>query len=258
MSLKRTPVLTLALVVPLLLSGCFDIEQSISLNKDLSGKAGFRMTMNMEPMMLAMLNMQRSMEEKKGPPTAAEIAKAKKEFLEQATKKNPSDEKKTMEAELPEGISIADMTPISDGLKIGMNVVFGFTDPSRLALINFPKKKGETPADKSVVDKPFEGLQVEDEGKTIVIRTKPVDPASGVAKEAKESGGGSKELEAMMQDALKGLRVAFRIEAPFPVVETNAMQKKGNVLIWEYTLETLEKMKGQDVKNLGVFVRYRK
>ena len=45
-------------------TGCFDIEQSLTLNKDLSGKAGFKMGVDMEPMVLFMAQMARGMEGK--------------------------------------------------------------------------------------------------------------------------------------------------------------------------------------------------
>jgi len=62
-------------------AGCFDVEQAMTLQKDLSGKAAFSMTVNMEPMVLFMVRMQREMAGQKGEPTAAEIDKARKEFL---------------------------------------------------------------------------------------------------------------------------------------------------------------------------------
>ena len=45
----------------LFLTGCFDVEQSLVLNKDLSGTAGIRMGINFEPLVLTMLRMQRQM-----------------------------------------------------------------------------------------------------------------------------------------------------------------------------------------------------
>jgi hypothetical protein len=259
----RSTFLAMTLLVPaFLLTGCFDIEQSLTLNKDLSGKAGFRMGIDFEPMVMIMLQMQRSMEGKKGAPTAEEIAKAKKEFLEQQKSKDekPEIDRKALEANLPAGVTLVDETVKQDGMKVLTNIVFGFSDPSKLSLINFPKKEGEQSNDKSVINKPFDGLEIKDEGKTILITSKPANPVSRVDEGVKKAGAGddNKELDAMMKDAMKGLRVAVRIEAPFKVVESNATRKDGNALLWEYTLDSFEKMQKEGTKDLRVFVRYRK
>src|SRR5215831_4895090 len=115
------------------LSACFDIEQSLVLNKDMSGKAGFRMGIDFEPMVLVMLQMQRSMEGKEGVPTKAEIAKAKADFLAQSKKNEKTEETmdpKKVAKHLPEGITLVDQSIKQDGLKMMTNIVFGFTDPS--------------------------------------------------------------------------------------------------------------------------------
>jgi hypothetical protein len=51
--------------------------------------------------------------------------------------------------------------------------------------------------------------------------------------------------------------VAFRISAPFEVIEHNAHRKDGTALVWEYDLNSLQKMSPEQMKN-GVRVRYRK
>jgi hypothetical protein len=263
--MKMKAVLSVLALVAL--SACFDIEQSLVLNKDMSGKAGFRMGIDFEPMVLVMLQMQRSMEGKQGVPTKEEIAKAKADFLAQSKKNEKTEETmdpKEVAKHLPEGITLVDQSIKQEGLKMMTNIVFGFTDPSKLALIDMPKKKegdGQSPTDKNVIDKPFGGLDIVDQGKTVIIRTKPANPLKGVEEGAKEAGGAggpeNKEMDAMMRDAMKGLRVAFKIQAPFQVVETNATKRDGNTLLWEYNLESLEKMqKNGDVP--GVYVKYKK
>ena len=56
----------------------------------------------------------------------------------------------------------------------------------------------------------------------------------------------------MLTDMLEGLRIAFRIEAPFAVVEHNATRVDGRALYWEYDVSSL------DSGPQGIFVRYRK
>ncbi|HYM60256.1 MAG TPA: hypothetical protein VEZ11_05125 [Thermoanaerobaculia bacterium] len=268
--MRRNRLLLLtALVMAFLLTGCFDIEQSLVLNKDMSGKAGFRMAIDFEPMVLTMLQVSRSMEGKKGPPSADEIAAAKKDFLEKSKEKpqeDPMADRKSIEEKLPKGITLVDASAKQDGMKITTKVVFGFTDPSKLALINMPSKKGENPSDKSVIDKPFDSLVIKDEGDTILITSKPADPMKGVKENTKEAGpgggpggGDNKEMEEMIKNAMKGLRVAFRIEAPFKVVESNATRKDGKALLWEYNLDSFEKMQKEGkLDDLKVMVRYKK
>ena len=67
-----------------------------------------------------------------------------------------------------------------------------------------------------------------------------------------------KELEASLKDAMKDLKVTFRIEAPFRVLESNATRKDGNSLFWEYNVESLETMQKDGKKDVGVRVRYEK
>ena len=60
-----------------------------------------------------------------------------------------------------------------------------------------------------------------------------------------------------MEEAFKGLRVAFRIDTPFQVVDSNATRKEGQSLLWEYDLKSLEKMTPEQQAQ-GIRVRFRK
>ena len=60
-----------------------------------------------------------------------------------------------------------------------------------------------------------------------------------------------------MAALVKGLRVAFKITAPFEVLEHNAHRKTGNMLIWEYDFATMQKLTPEQSKQ-GIKVRYRK
>src|SRR5687768_14126444 len=98
---------TLAVLSMLLLAGCFEIEQSIDLQKDLSGTADFHLGVDLEPMIVVMAQFAREMEGKTGPVTAAELAKAKAEFKKSSKKsedKEPTREE--IEESLPEGVKL--------------------------------------------------------------------------------------------------------------------------------------------------------
>ncbi len=271
----RKFVTVLSLVCALFaLTGCFDIEQSLTLNKDLSGKAGFKMGVDMEPMMMFMLNMSRGMSGKEGPPTAAEIAEARKDFLAKKKEKNdtpdPAQIKADAKKELPKGVELLDASVKDEGMKIGVNLLFGFDDVNKLSQIKMKSKKGGEgepeegeggPGPKNPAESPFSDLIVKDEGKTILVTSKPMNPAEEITGEKEGEGGeglaADPQMKKQIEDAFKGFRIAFKVTAPFEVVESNATRKDGSTLIWEYDFKTLEKMKPAQLKE-GIRVRYKK
>ncbi len=257
----RKKTLALGLAVCLLAAaGCFDVEQTMTLQKDLSGKAGFSMKVDMEPMVLFMTRMQREMAGQKGEPTAAEIEKAKKEFLaSRKTETSEKPDKAEIEKSLPPGVKLLDTSFKEDGLKIAANFTFGFDHVSKLGLIKFPKKEAEQegpPGAKNPFDEPFGGLQIKDEGGTLLLTSEAVNPAADQKSQASEMDL-SPEMKKQMEDAFKGLRFAFKIDAPFEVVEHNATRKEGRTLVWEYDLKSMEKMTPEQLAQ-GVRVRFKK
>jgi hypothetical protein len=257
---KRMVALAMALCLPAM-AGCFDVEQAMTLQKDLSGKAAFSMTVNMEPMVLFMVRMQREMEGKTGEPTAAEIEKAKKDFLAQKneTKEDPKAQEAEVKKNLPPGIKLLESSVKDDGLKVAVRFVFGFDHISKLANIHLSSKDEDQPSGggpQNPFDEPFSGLQVKDEGSTLLLTTKAINPAAE-QKEQTASMDLTPEMKKQMDDAFKGLRVAFKIDAPMEVVEHNATRKEGKMLIWEYDLKTMEKMTPEQLSQ-GVRVRFKK
>jgi hypothetical protein len=248
---RRTALPGLAVLVgllSLLLGGCFDVEQSLVLEKDLSGQAGFSMTVNMEPMVLMMVRMQHQMGGKEGEPTAAEIEQAKKDFL--ASKKengpDPEAQKAKLAKSLPPGVKLLDSSFQDDGLKLHVHFTFGFDDLAKLQKIKLPSKEEENgqPGSKNPFDTPFGELQISRQGNTLLLTTKPTDP---LHEQEEQMGGGqvTPEMKQQMEEAFKGLRVAWKIQTPFEVLESNATRHEGNTQIWEYTLDTFEKMTAQ-------------
>lgn len=248
----------------LLTAGCFDIEQSLSLEKDMSGKAGFTMKVDMEPMVVFMTRLQREMAGKTGEPTKEELDAARKEMMASKKSEPVADfekDRKELQSKLPKGITLLDSSFKDEGLKIAANFLFGFDNVSKLNQIQFPKKEEEgqpagPPGSENPVESPFDGLQVVDEGKTILI-TSPTENPIADQKEQAADMDLSPEARKQMEEMFKGLRVAFKISAPFEVVEHNAHRKEGNTLVWEYDLKSLEKMKPEQLAQ-GVRVRYRK
>jgi hypothetical protein len=251
----------------LALAGCFDIEQTLTLEKNLSGKAGFAMKVDMEPMVGFMLRMQREMEGKTGEPTKAELDKARQDFI--ASKKTEAapdfeKDKKELQQKLPKGVTLLDSSFNNDGLKIAANFLFGFDNVSKLSEIQFPKKQEEGAEQQgpgggpgNPVESPFNGLKVVDEGSTILVTSPTENPVADQQKQTDEMMNLDADTKKQMEEMFKGLRVAFKITAPFQVVEHNAHRKEGNTLIWEYDIKTLEKMKPEELAQ-GVRVRYKK
>src|SRR3954447_24174300 len=76
----RTRAILVAALFAIFAAGCFEVEQSIELKKDLSGTANFKLGVDMEPMVIIMAKVQKEMGGDKSPLTKAEIAAAKAEF----------------------------------------------------------------------------------------------------------------------------------------------------------------------------------
>jgi hypothetical protein len=262
----RTRGILVAATLALFATGCFEVEQSLELKKDLSGIAHFKLGVDMEPMITIMAKVQKEMSGDKSPLTKKEIAAAKADFKKNQKKTTTTeDPRKEAESGLPPGVKLLDVAVDEKEFGVTTNMKFAFDKLSSLVGVKLgTKKEGEAPADptkQSVLDSPFQGLELSETASTITIRTKPQNPAEKVKAEA--SGQGPKmdpETEKMMNDAFKNMRVAWKITAPFEVASSNATRKEGNTLIWEYDFQKLQKLadskKGLD--DLGVRVTYKK
>ena len=253
--MKRLLVALLALT----LAGCFQIDQTLRLEKNLSGTADFHLGVDFEPMITIMAQFARTMEGKKGPVTADDIEKAKAEFRKNAKQgtsgKLPLDE---IRKELPEGVKLLDFEVKENDFAIDTDFRFGFDKLQQLVGVKLPSKEDADPTRRNVVDTPFEGLELVEKDDTITIRTKPVNPAQAVQDQAKDAPKLDGPMEKMMRDAFKDLRVTYRISAPFTVVSHNATRREGNTLIWEYTMDRFEELSKKSADELGVRVTYRR
>jgi hypothetical protein len=248
-------VLTLSSVVA---TGCIDLEHNLQLDRNLSGKAAFAMKFDLEGMVQMMAMLKRGMEGKEGMPTAAEIEAIKQEMLssgKMTTRGDFEKDRAELEKSLPAGVKLLGASFQEDGLKIGANLSFSFDHVSKLAEINLPGKKSEGGPGQNPVDAPFGGLQVLDEGASLLI-TSPVENPAG-EQQSQMPPAADPETMKQVEQLLKGLRVAFKISAPFDVLEHNAHRKEGTTLVWEYDLKSLQKMTPSQLKS-GVRVRYRK
>lgn len=244
----------------LLTAACFEIEQTIELERDLSGRAGVRVGVNFEPLVLIMSQVRREMEGKEGPPSAAEMEAARKEFLEQSerTREQRTVDGSEIEGQLPEGIEMLDFALEEKDLGVVTTFRFAFDSVSRLAELRLPSS-GDDPTRKNVVETPFGGLQLTDAGDTFTIQSNAQNPASGAKGEAKGSVKVDADTEKLMEKAFQDLRVAYRITAPFEVVSHNATRVEKDTLIWEYDYDTFKRMEASKQSlDLNVRVTYRR
>ncbi|HYC58303.1 MAG TPA: hypothetical protein VEK79_01940 [Thermoanaerobaculia bacterium] len=251
-----------ALLAVVFLAGCFEVEQSINLNKDLSGTADFHLGVDLEPMVVVMAQMAREFEGKSGPLTAAEIAKAKAEFKKSA-KKTETKKDELSEADikksLPQGVTLISYGAKERDFGVDTDFRFGFEKLSQLVGVKLPSKGEGDPTKKNVIDSPFEGLELSEKGDTLTIRTKPQNPTEAVKEQAADAPKLDAATEKLVKDAFSKLRVAYRITAPFTVVSHNATRREGNTLVWEYDLATFEKLeKAKKLDDAGVRVTYRR
>jgi hypothetical protein len=238
------------------LTGCVDIEQALTLERNLSGKAVFTVKFEVDSFVGFFLRMQREAEGKKGDPTPAEVAAARKVFLEGAREEARSGfdaEMKKVAESLPEGVTFADARFLDDATSIGAVFHFVFDDISKLKQVKLPQPGGPPgPGGGQGRTDPFEELQVVDDGKTILIRAMAENPLDDQKPDPKDAAA-MKEVEGLF----KGLRVAFRMTSPLEVLEHNAHRKDGTTLIWEYDFGTLVSLISKQLSP-DVRVRYRK
>jgi hypothetical protein len=255
--------LAIVLSILLLTTGCFEIDQSIELKKDMSGTADFHLGVDLEPMVVIMAQVAKEMEGKKGPLTAAELKKAKEDFKKRGNAKSsgPKPSRADVEKDLPPGVKLLDFSATEDDFGLDTKFKFSFTKLSSLVGVKLPSKEGGDPTQKNLVDSPFEGIELIDKGKTFTIQTRPQNPAESVEKEAEQNAPKmDPEMEKMMKDAFSKMRVSYRITAPFEVVSHNATRVEGKTLVWEYTYEAFEKMaaKGAKAEDAQLRVTFKK
>lgn len=223
------------------LTGCFHIKQEIDLKADMSGTANIAMGINMEPMAMVMAAFTKSMSGDESPPTEEEIAAARAELLaEQEADEDPFDpeEFKQVAGEAAaEGVRIQDVNFNQDGLKMDFDVGVEFDHIDKLLALQFPDPDGETgeSGPGNPMEQPFEGMQIVDEGDTLLLTNEPINPAQ----DQMESGEVPPEMDDMFREMMKDLRVEFIVTSALPVVEHNATRVDGNTYYWEYDAETL-------------------
>jgi len=245
-------------------TGCIEFERVITLNKDLSGTAKFRMTMNMEVMARFAAQMEHGMSGKAGDVTEAEIQDAIKKMKDDMAGQ-PQPDPKTIAPTLPEGFTLVDISQKLDGLKMTVSATIGFKDIRKLAALKMSDPSSNGMSDNDL--QPFEGIEVKDEGQTLLITAKllttgdskmmapKADAKAGLGaatvapegvtdaiKGMVDGMGAGDALKTQLEATMKEFREIFRVETPMTVVETNATKREASSAVWEYSMDSLMKM----------------
>lgn len=254
---------SLAVGLVLLTAGCFQIEQHITLSRDLSGTAEFMMDMDMETMVPMMASMTRAFSGEQGPPTEADLEQARRELRQSIEadmeEEGPLDLDELRE-DLPDGVRLLDAELTQEELRTRTAFSFAFDDLHALRRMSFSEEEEGGMMDESESDPtetPFGNLEVIEEGGTLVIRS--ASPVSEVGEQQQQMGGMMEGMGDAMAEMFRGMRVVFSLEAPFDVVEHNATRVEGDRLVWEYGADDFEAAMGRQApQDEGIFVRYRR
>ena len=244
---KRLIALILCLPV-VLTAGCLDVDSGVSFNKDMTGKATFKMAVDLGPFMTSMID---ALGGRGGEPPPPELLPMMKAEMAKQFSGGMVDVAQ-LKTKLPTGVTLADSSQKVEELKIIMSFTFAFTDATKLPLIEVPMSVKNSPVQTAATQdplKPFDFV-ITDDGSTISIITKEPektdatkDPekakadAAAIAKEAKS------QLDQLgMGELLKGasLRMSTRFDIPQTVVEHNATRKDGQAYFWEIKLDSFD------------------
>jgi len=245
-------LITVLLCLPLVVAaGCLDMETGVAFNKDLTGKATFKMAMDLGPFLTQMIQ---TMGARGGEPPPAEMMPMLKAEMAKQLGGGMVDVDQ-MKAKLPAGVKLVDSSQKIDELKVTMAFTFGFTDFTKLALIEVPmiSRAQAIPGAASDPLKPFDFV-ITNDGSTISITTKASEkeaekPTADTEKAKAEAMAAVKEAKSQMDqlgmsELLKGASVhmMMRFDIPHTIIEQNATRKEGQSYIWEVKLDSFESL----------------
>jgi hypothetical protein len=247
------------------LCGCWDLEQSVVLHRDLTGEAEFRVGADKRPLRLLALREKIQLEGKARMPTSGEVAAAWADESETPRGVSIAERLRTIQSELekklPSGVRLIDSSLSDDGKWNRARFRFGFTDLnalSRASLFALAPRAETSEKDAKSLE-PFRQVRLQDEGETILVTSEPLRPNFYMdsAFMVKGQTVDDPEWNQRVGESFSAFRIAFRLQAPFAVVESNATRREGDTLFWEYDYETLARHKvGEPIE--GIRVRYKK
>lgn len=260
--LGRLVTAAVASLVAVFASGCLTMEERLTINRDMSGRARLNMTMDVGAMMNIFA--QQLGERSGGAPPGVDMAA----MMQQEIKQELGDGLIDVEAAkkgLPAGVALANATQTFDDMKLTMAFDFQLSDMRKLSEIVLPTKEDILPAPGALGGpktpmKPFDDFQIIDDGATILIATKPpaansqtpadaATPASPPETSTMSETILKMQMMSMMSDILKGMKMSCAIESTMTVVESNSTTGNG-ALVWEMKIEDLMKQVQQGPSGL--------
>jgi hypothetical protein len=246
-----------------LCSGCFDLEQTLTLDRHLAGKASVTVAFDVDSASAVRVKVLHIQLGDERPPRATEFAQAKTALLKAVPSPSSSEldqSKHNIADGLPKGVTLIDGVLSNDGVKVAAAFSFGFDDPSKLSQVQVTgalTTPEDPPDHENPADFPFGGLRVVDEGTTVLVTCavpNPIPlPDDAAQRPAAEVGAAVEK----MADLFAGLRFGLKITAPFAVIEHNATRKDGDTLVWEFDTKGLVSMTAGQSKQ-AIRVRYQK
>lgn len=244
---RKAIVALLALTALVVSSACIDYESGVAFNKDMTGKASFKMTMDLGPFVNNMVSAMSA--RGGGPPPDEMVSQLKTELATQLS--GGMFDVEQLKKSLPAGVTLADSSQKMDELKIIMSFSFAFTDVTKLPLIELPPPTIQgANSIKAQQLKPFESLvfTIDDTTVTITEKSKAAETptveslATKAAAQSAVSQAKAQLDQLGMGDMLKGLslRMAFKFDVPQTVIEQNATRKEGQTYIWEVKLDNFD------------------
>jgi hypothetical protein len=248
----------------LLTTACVDVEETVTLSPDLSGEATFSVVADLEPMVETLANTQHLMAGESGAATPAELEAARQQMMAEKNNQPSLPSMEELNEHTPPGVQVLESHGDQQGTKLSAKVRVSFKSLEALSQLALSRKAETDPKPQSL-DHPFEGLQVKDEGKTLLISVPLTNPmgTGGAASSGMTSTNAPSQVKsptgndptAAVSSILKTMKFGFRLRTPFEVVETNATRRDGSTLVWEYDWVALSQRKAD---GRGLFVRVRK
>lgn len=215
-------------------AGCMQVEYGIVLEEDLSGTADMDLTVDLDRIAQTSAAVKAAFEGT-GAPTEEQIEEARREMLAEIDTDGDFDAdelRAEIEPDLPEGMTLVSVEEERDGLKQRVRLDFAFDHVDRLKEFKARNEGFGGPGSDHDGSRPFEGLEIIENGDEIVIRNEPIDPLDEIEGNAFVS---AQMIENMLQD----VSVTFRLESPFEVLDHNATRREGRTLVWVFDLDRL-------------------
>lgn len=226
-----------SLVAVLFLTGCIDLEKSVTLKNDLSGQATYSLAINMNEVAFLSLDTG-SRPKSQGEPSAADLQKMKKSLLRPDG--DPEEDPfnfdlrlRSLEKNPPAGLTVRDRKMWTRDPYRGMSFRCDFDRLTSLKGLTFPLLPPQ-------LNPPFGDLRIVDEGKTLLLSDEVVTLFNFPDKQP-----ASQHLPLnwkLAEPHFAGYRFVFKLKSPLPVVASNATRRSGETLTWEVDLPALEKI----------------